>query len=56
LALGQRGFGVSGPVICYSYMQAIGMVNDHTERCFRYPKLEHKLDSDNEKQGCQNRS
>lgn len=56
LDLAQRGFGFCGPVICYSYMQAIGMVNDHTQRCFRFPKLEHKLDADNEEQCCQNRS
>lgn len=31
-----RGFTFVGPTICYSLMQAIGMVNDHTEGCFRY--------------------
>lgn len=32
--LKKRGFSFVGPVICYSFMQAIGMVNDHTENCF----------------------
>jgi len=30
-----RGFTFVGPVICYSYMQAVGMVNDHIAGCFR---------------------
>ena len=34
-ALKQRGFSFVGPVICYSFMQAVGMVNDHLEGCFR---------------------
>jgi DNA-3-methyladenine glycosylase I len=34
--LKQRGFKFVGPVICYSLMQAVGMVNDHTLDCFRY--------------------
>ncbi|WP_193064438.1 DNA-3-methyladenine glycosylase I [Oceanobacillus oncorhynchi] len=32
--LKKRGFSFVGPVICYSFMQAIGMVNDHTKNCF----------------------
>ncbi len=35
----QRGFRFVGPTICYAYMQAVGMVNDHTIDCFRYPEL-----------------
>ena len=35
-ALAQRGFKFVGSTICYAYMQAIGMVNDHTVHCFRY--------------------
>lgn len=35
-ALAQRGFKFVGSTICYAYMQAIGMVNDHTVDCFRY--------------------
>ena len=36
--LKKRGFNFVGPTICYALMQAIGMVNDHTSRCFRYQK------------------
>lgn len=32
----QRGFRFVGPTICYAFMQAVGMVNDHTIDCFRY--------------------
>ena len=31
-----RGFGFCGPTICYAYMQAAGLVNDHEIKCFRY--------------------
>jgi DNA-3-methyladenine glycosylase I len=31
----RRGFSFVGSVICYSFMQAVGMVNDHTRDCFR---------------------
>jgi DNA-3-methyladenine glycosylase I len=34
--LKKRGFKFVGPTICYAYMQAVGMVNDHTRDCFRY--------------------
>lgn len=37
--LKKRGFKFVGPTICYAYMQAIGMVNDHTVDCFRYGQL-----------------
>jgi DNA-3-methyladenine glycosylase I len=33
--LKERGFNFVGPTIMYAYMQAVGMVNDHTEKCFR---------------------
>ena len=33
--LGRLGFKFVGPTICYSFMQAIGMVDDHTQECFR---------------------
>ncbi len=36
--LKKRGFKFIGPIMIYSYMQAIGMVNDHTTNCFRYRK------------------
>ena len=31
-----RGFAFVGPTTCYAFMQAVGMVNDHVVRCFRY--------------------
>lgn len=34
-ALKERGFKFVGPVIVYAWMQAVGLVNDHTARCFR---------------------
>jgi DNA-3-methyladenine glycosylase I len=34
-ALKKRGFKFVGPVIVYAWMQAVGMVNDHAEECFR---------------------
>jgi DNA-3-methyladenine glycosylase I len=33
--LRKRGFGFVGSTICYAFMQAVGMVNDHDETCFR---------------------
>ena len=35
-AMLQRGFRFVGPTICYAFMQATGMVNDHVTTCFRY--------------------
>ncbi len=35
-ALRKEGFTFVGPTICYAFMQAIGMVNDHEKTCFRY--------------------
>jgi len=35
--LKKRGFTFVGSTICYAFMQAVGMVNDHTVQCFRYP-------------------
>ena len=37
--LRKRGFRFVGPTICYAFMQAVGMVNDHTTDCFRYNKV-----------------
>jgi DNA-3-methyladenine glycosylase I len=37
--LQRRGFRFVGSTICYAFMQATGMVNDHLVSCFRYPKL-----------------
>ena len=36
-ALKKAGFNFVGPTICYAFMQAVGMVNDHLTKCFRYP-------------------
>lgn len=37
--LKKRGFNFVGPTICYAYMQATGMVNDHLVSCFRHREL-----------------
>ncbi|MGS0692181.1 DNA-3-methyladenine glycosylase I [Shewanella sp. 0m-8] len=37
-ALKKMGFNFVGPTICYAFMQAVGMVNDHTTDCFCYKK------------------
>lgn len=37
-ALVKRGFRFVGPTICYAFMQATGMVNDHITTCFRYSR------------------
>jgi DNA-3-methyladenine glycosylase I len=36
----QRGFKFVGPTICYAFMQAVGMVNDHLVTCFRYSEID----------------
>jgi DNA-3-methyladenine glycosylase I len=38
-ALKEIGFSFVGSTICYAFMQAVGMVNDHIVRCFRYREL-----------------
>ena len=40
--LQKRGFKFVGPTICYAFMQAVGMVNDHVVGCFRYTELDNK--------------
>lgn len=37
--MGKRGFKFRGSTICYAFMQATGMVNDHIESCFRYKEV-----------------
>ncbi len=37
--LKRRGFKFVGPTICYAFMQAVGMVNDHLTKCFRYKQI-----------------
>jgi DNA-3-methyladenine glycosylase I len=38
-ALKKRGFRFVGPTVCYAFMQATGLVNDHTVDCFRYREV-----------------
>jgi DNA-3-methyladenine glycosylase I len=38
--LKKRGFKFVGPVICYAFMQGVGMVNDHLTNCFRYKQIQ----------------
>jgi DNA-3-methyladenine glycosylase I len=39
-ALRERGFRFVGTTICYAYMQAAGMVNDHVTACFRHAEID----------------
>lgn len=39
--LKKRGFKFIGSTICYAFMQAAGLVNDHTSNCFRYKQLKN---------------
>lgn len=41
--LKKRGFKFVGSTICYAFMQAVGMVNDHTTDCFRYNTCTSKI-------------
>jgi DNA-3-methyladenine glycosylase I len=43
--LKQRGFKFVGSTICYAFMQAVGMVNDHLVGCFRYNELRQAASS-----------
>jgi DNA-3-methyladenine glycosylase I len=38
--LKRQGFTFVGTTICYAFMQAVGMVNDHTDECFRWQELQ----------------
>ena len=38
-ALRKAGFTFVGPTICYAFMQAVGMVNDHATHCFRWTEI-----------------
>jgi DNA-3-methyladenine glycosylase I len=38
--LKNRGFNFVGPTICYAYMQAAGMVNDHLTKCYRWKEVQ----------------
>ena len=43
--LRKRGFQFAGSTICYAFMQAVGMVNDHAVDCFRYAELQSRAAS-----------
>ncbi|MGH2594483.1 MAG: DNA-3-methyladenine glycosylase I [Actinomycetota bacterium] len=43
--LKRRGFRFVGPTVCYAFMQATGMVNDHVVVCFRFSELDGVLDT-----------
>jgi DNA-3-methyladenine glycosylase I len=38
-ALKKRGFNFVGSTICYAFMQAVGMVNDHLVSCYRHDEV-----------------
>lgn len=42
--LQKRGFRFVGSTICYAFMQAVGMINDHVVNCFRYEQLRRMTD------------
>ena len=42
--LKKRGFRFVGSTICYAFMQAVGMVNDHSVDCFRHRQLRARND------------
>jgi len=44
--LKRRGFKFVGPTICYAFMQAVGMVNDHDTGCFRHGEVQRHGDID----------
>jgi DNA-3-methyladenine glycosylase I len=37
--MGKRGFKFRGTTICYAFMQAVGIVNDHLVTCFRHSHI-----------------
>jgi DNA-3-methyladenine glycosylase I len=41
--LKKKGFRFVGPTICYAYMQAVGIMNDHEPECFRYDEVKSLL-------------
>jgi DNA-3-methyladenine glycosylase I len=41
--LRRRGFTFVGPTICYAFMQAVGIVNDHTVDCFRFDEISREV-------------
>ncbi len=43
----RRGFKFVGPTICYAFMQAVGLVNDHLLNCFRHREIRENMIKDN---------
>lgn len=43
--LAQRGFKFVGSTICYAFMQAVGLVNDHDPSCFRYKEIDYSREA-----------
>ena len=43
----RRGFKFVGPTICYAFMQAVGLVNDHLLNCFRHREIRENMRKDN---------
>ena len=43
--LKKRGWRFVGPTTVYSFMQSLGIVNDHDRECFRYPQIEKRIAS-----------
>lgn len=41
-SLKQQGFSFVGEIICYAFMQATGMINDHTTDCYRYQQIKNQ--------------
>lgn len=46
MELKKRGFKFVGPTICYAFMQAVGLVNDHLVNCFRYEQVKRMTPKD----------
>ena len=43
--LKRRGFRFVGPTTCYAFMQAVGIVNDHDNACYRFPEIAQMRDT-----------
>ena len=48
--LQKRGFKFVGTTVCYAFMQAVGMVNDHVVSCFKYEELKNKTEHSAERE------
>lgn len=49
--LKRRGFRFVGPTVCHAFMQAVGLLNDHTVDCFRFAELEGATPSSSSRSG-----